>query len=80
MRTTATTLPRYIGPPRATAVKTLSKRGFLNHCRYLVESTDWDEKFLDQEKWINRICLAIVAGNNDIKIPHSTPSHFMQSR
>lgn len=60
MRAAATTLPRYIGQPKATAIKTLSKRGFLNHCRYLVESTDWDEKFLDQEKWINRICLAIV--------------------
>lgn len=56
MRATATTFPRYIRQPRATVIKTHSKRSFLNRCRYFVESTDWDEKFLAQEKWINKIC------------------------
>jgi hypothetical protein len=23
-------------------------------------STDWDERFLQQEAWINRICVAVV--------------------
>ncbi|MDD5712796.1 MAG: hypothetical protein PHY31_08600 [Smithellaceae bacterium] len=60
MRTTAATLPRYIGQPGATALQALPGRSRFEHCRRLMASTDWDERFLQQEAWINRICVAVV--------------------
>jgi hypothetical protein len=36
------------------------RKSLLKRLRFLVVSTDWDEEFLAQEKWINRTCLAII--------------------
>jgi len=60
MRTTAATLPTYIGQPGATVVRVLPGRGRFERCRCQAASTDWDERFLKQEAWINRICVAVV--------------------
>ena len=60
MRTTAATLPRYIGQPGATTLQALPRRSRFERCRRLAASTDWEERFLEQEAWINRICVAVV--------------------
>ena len=60
MRTTAATLPGYIGQPGATAVRALPGQSRFKRCRRLTASPDWDERFLEQEAWINRICVAVV--------------------
>ena len=60
MRAIATTYPRHPEKPTDTVIKVLAKRSFLKQYLHFVESTDWDEELLYQEKWINRICYAVI--------------------
>jgi hypothetical protein len=32
----------------------------LRRHRSFIESTDWDEKILNQEKWIDGLCLGLI--------------------
>jgi len=60
MSTLTATVARYNRSPKVTGHRILSKKSFLDRCCYFIESTDWDEKIIRQEKWINSICLSFV--------------------
>jgi len=60
MSTLTATISRYNRSPKTTDHRILSKKSFLDRCCYLIESTDWDEKIIRQEKWINSICLSFA--------------------
>jgi hypothetical protein len=60
MSNITSTISRYNSQPRTTACRTFSKPSLLKRFRYLIEYTDWDEKLLNQEKWINKICFGFI--------------------
>ena len=60
MRATTTAFPGYARQPGDASIKRHSKRGFRNRCRHFVEDTDWDEKFLEQGKWMYGIGVGVA--------------------
>jgi hypothetical protein len=60
MLTETTILTRSTAQPTIKAWNTSSALKSLQRYCSLIESTDWDEELLLQEKWINRICLTII--------------------
>lgn len=38
-------------------------RSIIGRFRHFIESTDWDEGLVRKEKWINRICLILIASS-----------------
>jgi len=61
MHTTATTFERYASETEVLITKNPEKKNLLTRFRNCVESTDWDEKVLASEKWINRSCLVFIS-------------------
>lgn len=53
-------ISKYNSRQRTAACRTFSTPRLLKRFRYLIESTDWDEKILDREKCINKICLGSI--------------------
>jgi hypothetical protein len=41
--------------------KTVSKKSMANRFRRFIECTDWDEKILDYEKWVDGFCWGSLA-------------------
>lgn len=61
MHTTATTFERYASEAGMLITKNRGKKNLLTRFRSCVESTDWDEKVLICEKWINRSCVIFIS-------------------
>jgi hypothetical protein len=62
MRTTAMTSSSRIQHPVSIDISRISARpGLLRRFIQAVESSDWDDDLLRQEKWLNGICLGIIA-------------------
>jgi hypothetical protein len=59
MTTEATTFSRHIGRQNA-RYKTFAKPNYQRRFRYFIEHSDWDEEFLAQEEWINKLCFAVM--------------------
>ena len=60
MQSIATTFSRWIRRPEVAVSSSFSAGQLLRRHRYFIEATDWDEKILHQEKWMNRLCLGLV--------------------
>jgi len=60
MQSIASTFSRWIGWPEIAVSSSLSARQLLGRYRSFIESTDWDEKILNQEKWIDGLCLGLI--------------------
>ena len=60
MQTDVTIFSTLARRPEGLTRAIMFRPGILNKCRHFIESTDWDEDFIHQEKWINRICLVFV--------------------
>jgi hypothetical protein len=62
MHTTAMKSTLFIGSSiGAMSCPASAGAGLKQRLVHLVESTDWDQRFLRKEKWFNRICAAIMA-------------------
>jgi len=61
MHTTATTFERYTAETGVLITKTPDQKNLLTRFRNRIESTDWEEKVLACEKWINRSCLIFIS-------------------
>lgn len=62
MRTTAVTTPSYLDHSRPLMTGAISSRpGWVKRFSRAVETSDWDEDLLRQEKWLNGVCLAVIA-------------------
>lgn len=62
MSALAATLSRYIKHSK-TSLRTFTGPGYLERFRYFIENSDWDEKILVHEKWIDRICLIVIGSS-----------------
>jgi len=60
MRAIATTYKNNPELTRVTTIKIMARRNAMTRLKYLVQSSDWDEKILACEKWLNKICLAFI--------------------
>lgn len=62
MRVIATTYKPQPEPerPREWIVKIKAKRRTYQRIGRWIQSTDWDQKLMDCEKWINRICWIFI--------------------
>ena len=62
MRTTAVTPSPCIQHSDPIRIGRVSTRpGLLRRFIRAVEHSDWDDEFLRQEKWLNGICLGVIA-------------------
>lgn len=60
MQSIATTFSRWIRRPDIAVSSSFSVGRLLGRHRYFIEATDWDEKILHQEKWIDGLCLGLI--------------------
>ena len=61
MQIKATTVEKFSEEARLPAIKMMGQKSILARIRNLVESTDWDEKGLDRERWLQKSCRYILA-------------------
>ena len=40
--------------------KAFTKPNSLQRFRYFIEHSDWDEVMLDQEEWIDKMCIGVI--------------------
>jgi len=59
MTTEATTFSERIRSEKA-AHNTFTRPGFLRRFRHIIEHSDWDERILAYEKWLNRGCIGVI--------------------
>jgi hypothetical protein len=59
MSTEATTFSTHI-LGRDARYKTFTKLNSLRRFRYFIEHSDWDEMMLDQEEWIDKMCIGVI--------------------
>jgi hypothetical protein len=59
MTTIATTFSRHIRRP-GTAYQTFSRPGYMKRFCYFIERSDWDERFIAHEAWVNKICVGVI--------------------
>ena len=61
MHSTAMTSAPFIEQSKLRAVVPVSPgMDWKNRCRRFIASSDWDERFLRGEKWLNRVCLVLI--------------------
>ena len=60
MQFIASTFSGWIGWPEIAVSSSFSAKRLLGRHRSFIESTDWDEKILNQEKWIDGLCLGLI--------------------
>ena len=60
MQSIATTFSGWIRWPEIAVSRSLSLKRLQRRHRYFIESMDWDEKILNQEKWIDGLCLGLI--------------------
>jgi hypothetical protein len=59
MTTMTTTFSRHIRRPRA-AYRTYSRLSYMKRFRNFIEHSDWDDKILAHETWVNKICVGVI--------------------
>jgi hypothetical protein len=59
MTTQAATYSRHIKGQQA-AYKTFAKPHYQRRFRYFIEHSNWDEEFLAQEEWINKLSIGVI--------------------
>jgi hypothetical protein len=59
MTTIATTFSRHIRMPRP-AYRTFSIPNYVKQFRYLIEHSDWDERFIAHEARVDKICVGVM--------------------
>ena len=60
MQTEATALSTLARHREVKTCLKICRPGILERVRHFIESTDWDERVISQERCINRICLVVV--------------------
>ena len=60
MQSIASTFSRWIGWPEIAVSSSFSARRLLGRHRFFIESPDWDERILNQGKWIDGLCLGFI--------------------
>jgi hypothetical protein len=76
MTTQATTFSGHIKGQEA-AYKTFAKPNYQQRFRYFIEHSDWEEEFLAQEEWINKLCFAVIIVASLCFIPHIVVMLFL---
>ena len=59
MTTEGTTFSEHIRGVKATH-NTFTRAEFLKRLRRIIEYSDWDERILSYEKWLNRGCIGVI--------------------
>jgi hypothetical protein len=59
MQTMVTVSSRAIRQPRSVGCKIAYKRSLLRRVQHLIESADWDERYLGNP-WIDKICMGVI--------------------
>jgi hypothetical protein len=59
MQTMVTVSSRVIRQPRSVTCKIAYKRSLSRRIQHLIESADWDERYLCNP-WIDKVCLGVI--------------------